>query len=256
MNVLIVEDEELAAERLEELVRQYSADIYVLERIDTVKDTVTFIQEREHEIDLILLDIQLADGKSFEIFDQVRFYTPVIFTTAYDEFTLNAFKLNSIDYLLKPIKYEALKAALEKFERLKENQRVPIIDKKLISTILRENSKTYKKRFLVKFGKRMQFKNAEEIAYLYAEDKICHIVEKVTCKQYIIDHTLEELDDGLLDPQAFFRINRQFIINIDTIREVKSYYNNRLEVILKIPCEEKLIVSRKKVKDFKNWLNT
>lgn len=255
MNVLIVEDEALAAERLEELVKQYNPDIHVLDCIDTVKDTVKFIQNHEHETDLILLDIQLADGKSFEIFDQVRFYTPVIFTTAYDEFTLNAFKLNSIDYLLKPIKYEELQAALQKFERLKENQGLPIIDKKLISNILRQSAVSYKKRFLVKFGKRMQFKNVEDIAYLYAEDKICHIVEKITRKQYIVDHTLEELDDGLLDPQTFFRINRQFIINITAIREVKSYFNNRLEIILNMPCDEKLVVSRKKVRDFKNWMN-
>src|SRR5690606_2286522 len=119
-------------------------------------------------------------------------------------------------------------AALQKFERLKEKQGVPVIDKKLISTILRQSLAAYKKRFLVKFGQRMLFKNAEDIAYLHAEDKICHIVEKVTCKKYMIDHTLEELDDGLLDPQAFFRINRQYLINITSIREVKSYYNNRL----------------------------
>ena len=204
MNVLIVEDEELAAERLEALIKKYDSRITILNRIDTVKETVAFIKANEQETDLIFLDIQLADGKSFEIFNKIKFYTPIIFVTAYDEYTLKAFKLNSIDYLLKPASFEEVSAALSKFKHLKAQNQHPIIDKKLISAILSETAIHYKKRFLVKFGKQIQFKNAEEIGYIFADDKICHIVEMNTARKYMIDHTLEELDEGLLDPQMFF----------------------------------------------------
>ena len=255
MKVLIVEDETLAAERLEDLIHQHDESIEVMECIDSVKESVAYLQVHHKDVELIFLDIQLADGKSFEIFDQLQFYTPVIFTTAYDEYTLNAFKLNSIDYLLKPISFEALQSAFKKFDQLKNREGLPIVDKQLLKDIISHNFKSYKQRFLVKFGKRMQFKNAEDIAYIYAEDKICHIVESNSGKQFIIDHTLEELDTELLDPKQFYRINRQYILNINAIREVREYHNNRLEAIISVACDEKLIVSRNKVKGFKMWLN-
>ena len=256
MNVLIVEDEALAYERLEKMLTDYDPGINVLYNIDTVKDAVAFMQSHRDNIDLVFLDIQLADGKSFEIFNKIDYPKPVIFTTAYDEYALQAFKLNSIDYLLKPIKYDELENALNKFKNLgNEPEPTPIIDKELISAILSQGGKRYKQRFLVKFGSRIQFKSCTEAAYFYAEDKICYLVTKPGGKKYMIDHTLEELSNDLLDPQQFFRISRQHIINIDTIQEVKSFHNNRLELVLNIPYEDKLVVSRGRVTDFKNWLN-
>ncbi|UII28277.1 LytTR family DNA-binding domain-containing protein [Fulvivirga maritima] len=255
MNVLIVEDEPLAAERLSGLIHQYDADVRVIEELDTVKSSAAFIDKHSKDIDLIFLDIQLSDGKCFEIFQKIECYKPVIFTTAYDDYMLQAFKTNSLDYLLKPVNYNDLQAALERYKKIKNEDRTLSIDQDTLKSLLGGKAKNYKCRFLVKFGKRMQFKNVDEIAYITANDKICHIVERKTGNKYIIDHTLEELDESLLDPNDFFRINRQYIISIACIREISPYDQQRLRIILNVPCEEKLIVSRGKVPDFKKWLN-
>ncbi|TRX62701.1 response regulator transcription factor [Fulvivirga sp. M361] len=257
MKVLIVEDEALASERLEQMLIHCDDTIEVLDSIDTVKDAAVFMDSRRDELDLVFLDIQLADGKSFEIFNKINYPKPVIFTTAYDEYALKAFKLNSVDYLLKPIKKDELSTALNKFKTISANNREvqPTVDRDLLERILSQNPKKYKQRFLVKFGSRIQFKNTNEAAYFYAEDKICYLILKHTGKKYMIDHTLEELANELLDPQHFFRISRQYIVNIDTIQEVKSYQNNRLELLLNIPYSGKLVVSRSRTADFKEWLN-
>lgn len=255
MNVVIVEDEPLAAERLSGLIHQYDPSVKVLEEFDTVKSTAAFIDKHNDDIDLLFLDIQLSDGKCFEIFQKTECYKPVVFTTAYDEYMLDAFKLNSLDYLLKPVRFEDLKAALERYKKIKFEDRKFSVDPETIRNLLAGNNKAYKKRFLVKFGKRMQFKNVEDIEYMVAHDKICHIVEKGSGKKYIIDHTLEELDESLLNPQDFFRINRQYIVCITCIKEISNYDHQRLELKLYVPCEERLIVSRSKTQAFKNWLN-
>ena len=255
MKVLIVEDEALACERLEKLLSDYDPSITVLHRIDTVSEAASYMQEQMGKLDLVFLDVQLADGKSFEIFNKIKYPHPVVFTTAYDEYALNAFKLNSIDYLLKPIKPEELRGALDKFRSLqKENFSSPIIDQALIEGILNRSSK-YKQRFLVKLGNRIQFKPTAEAAYFSAEDKICHMIHQPSGKRFIIDHTLEELDAGLLDPKQFFRISRQHIVNIDCIQEMKSEGSSRSELILTVPTPEKLFVSRSRTADFKNWVN-
>ncbi len=256
MNVLIVEDEALACERLEKMLAEYDPGINVLYSTDTVKDATVFMDTHRDNLDLVFLDIQLADGKSFEIFTKIDYPKPVIFTTAYDEYALKAFKLNSIDYLLKPVKAEELASALNKFKELSiEKIQAPMIDKELLSNILSQHSTRYKQRFLVKIGSRIQFRNATEAACFYAEDKICYLIVRPSGKKYMIDHTLEELSADLLDPRQFFRISRQHIVNIDTIQEVKSYQNNRLELVLNIPYDEKLVVSRGRTADFKDWLN-
>ena len=255
MNVLIVEDEQLAVERLERLIKDYDPSINVLYTVDTVKEAAAVMLSHQDRLDLVFLDIQLADGKSFEIFGKINYSKPVIFTTAYDEYALKAFKLNSIDYLLKPIKYEELDAALNKYKELANTADSKLtIDNDLLKSILLKGQKSYKQRFVVKFGSRIQFKRSNEVAYFYAEDKICYLMSASTAKRYVIDHTLEELDDQLLDPARFFRINRQYIICIDSIKEVKAS-DNRLEVLLAVPCEDRLIVSRGRTSDFKNWLN-
>ncbi|MEM8568981.1 MAG: LytTR family DNA-binding domain-containing protein [Bacteroidota bacterium] len=255
MNVLIVEDEQLAVERLEKLIRDYDPSINVLYTVDTVKEAAAFMSSHQDRLDLVFMDIQLADGKSFEIFGKINYSKPVIFTTAYDEYALKAFKLNSIDYLLKPIKYEELDAAMNKFKELAKNSGDrPVVDNELLMSILQKGERSYKKRFVVKFGSRIQFKKSNEIAYFFAEDKICYLISSTSGKRYVIDHTLEELDDQLLNPGKFFRINRQYIICIDSVKEIKAR-DNRLEVLLSVPCDGLLTVSRGRASDFKDWLN-
>lgn len=255
MNVLIVEDESLAAERLEKLLKQYDPSINILYQIDTVNDAAVFMDSHRDKLDLVFLDIQLADGKSFEIFNKITYNKPVIFTTAYDQYALNAFKVNSIDYLLKPIKLEELEAALNKYKEVASgsNSSNMAIDSDLIKSIL-HSSKEFKQRFLVKYGNKIQFKNVEDAAFFSAEDKICHLHSYAPGKKYLIDHTLEELESQLLDPEKFFRINRQYILNIDSIKEVRND-NQRLTVILKTGSDRILQVSKTKTSEFKAWLD-
>lgn len=256
MKVLIVEDEQLAVDQLESLLRSYDPNITVLDRIDSVEQAVNYMNSHGNQIDLVFLDIQLADGKSFEIFRKINYPYPVLFTTAYDDYALNAFKLNSIDYLLKPVKQDELAAALDKFRLLqKNNNSDSVIDRQLIESLLSNHSKNFKQRFLVKLGSRLQFKSVDESAYFSAEDKICYLVQKPDAKRFVIDHTLEELDQDLLDPKRFFRISRQHIVQIDTIKEIRNL-GTRMELILTIPTSEKLFVSRNRAVDFKNWLNS
>ena len=255
MNVLIVEDEGLAAERLEGLLEQYDPGIIVLDKLDTAKDAAAFMQSQQENLDLVFLDIQLADGTSFEIFDQIEYYKPVIFTTAYDQYSLKAFKVNSIDYLLKPVKYEELEGALDKLQTIRESgSEMPKLDYEIIKQLVGGHQR-YKRRFIVKFGNRIQYKPVDDIAFIEADGKIVYIASRSQNRKFIIDHTLEELDSYLLDPEEFFRINRKFILKIDSINDVKSYTNSRLEIKLNVPCEQTLIVSREKVRAFKEWLN-
>jgi len=253
MNVLIVEDESFAAERLTDQLLKYDSSINVLKIIDTVEEASSFMKKNESSIDLAFLDIQLADGKSFEIFSSIEYFKPIIFTTAYDQFTLDAFKLNSIDYLLKPIKYKELKAAIEKMDKINGSS-TATISKEAIDKLL-SNQKTYKKRFIVKFGSNIRFKESDDIAYLRADDRLCHLIERKTGKQFLIDHTLEELDSNLLNPNKFFRINRKFIVNIDAVENIKTLHNKSLKLKLSIPTTDELTVSRNRVKDFKNWID-
>lgn len=259
MNVLIVEDEELAVDRLIDQLGRYDSNINILDRLDTIQDTVDFLKEHDN-IDLTFLDIQLSDGKSFEIFKHVEPKHPVIFTTAYDQYALSAFKVNTVDYLLKPIDFEDLKKALDKFKKYQGNYNWEKPDQQKIhlnqlENIIKGFQNNYKKRFIVKFGDHIQFKPVEEISHLFADGKIVYIVLKGNNRRYIIDHTLEELENMLLDPDLFFRINRKYIIKLDDIDDVRSYANGRLKIFLKTPSEQDLIVSREKVAEFKDWLN-
>ena len=253
MNVVIVEDEQLAVERLEQLLKGIDPTIQVLSSIDTVKEAAEFLSTHIDSIDLVFLDIQLADGKSFEIFTKINFNKPVIFTTAYDQFAIQAFKLNSIDYLLKPVLYDELQAALNKFKDIKTPAKEALpLDYNLLQELLRGGS-NYKKRFLVKMGARIQYRNTDEVSLFSAEDKICHLITSDN-KKYLIDHTLEELEKDLLDPKLFFRISRQAIVNINAVKEARTEYN-RMEVLLNIPLGHNLVVSRSRVKEFRDWLN-
>ncbi len=256
MNVLIVEDEELAVERLEEMINTYDRSIKIMDRLDTVKDTVEFLRTSKQEPDLLFLDIQLADGFSFDIFDHINSMKPIIFTTAYDQYSLKAFKLNSVDYLLKPIKYKELEEALDKYKNVfVEGKTTNMVDLAELRSLLKEVKNPYKKRFMAKHGNRLHHKTVEEIAYFYADDKIVYMLEFNSNKKYIVDYTLEELETQFLDPEKFYRINRKTIVSLDSINEIRTQPRQRLEIQLKAFQEIPMLVSREKVISFKNWLN-
>jgi DNA-binding LytR/AlgR family response regulator len=253
MKVLIVEDEQLAAERLEQMILTYDPSITRVGPLDTVEETAQYLREHS-DIDVLFLDIQLADGKSFELFEKISYHKPVIFTTAYDQYSLKAFKYNSIDYLLKPVRYDDLKFALDKFKHLNPGEQSIGLTKEVIRELLNGSTSTYKKRFLVKQGGKIRYVPVEDIAYLFADGKMAYLVSKENHRQYIVDHTLEELEDVLLDPSDFFRISRKHIVRIDAIKEVQTQ-SQRLEVRLSQPIDPPLTVSREKITEFKRWLN-
>lgn len=253
MKVLIVEDEQLAADRLEEMIRSYDSSISVAGPLDTVQETVRYLTHHT-DVDMLFLDIQLADGKSFELFEQISCETPIVFTTAYDAYSLKAFKYNSIDYLLKPIRFDDLRQALEKFKRLNAAERPAPLSKEVLQELFASAQSRYKKRFLVRQGNKILYIPVEEIAYLFADGKIAYLVTRNNHRQYIVDHTLEELEELLLDPSHFFRISRKHIVHVEAIKEVQTQAQ-RLEVKMALPCEPPLFVSREKISEFKRWLN-
>lgn len=250
MNVLIIEDEKLAADRLENLIKEYDASIFVAGKTDSVKDTVAFLKETNN-IDLLFMDIQLADGLSFEIFNELDIRIPIIFTTAYNEYALKAFKVNSLDYLLKPIGLKELTEGMNKYKRVHSHYQS--VDKEYAmdvkSMILREE----KKRFVVKAGTHIQSVPVEEIQCFYSKEKLSFLCTKN--KKFPIDYSLDQIE-RLVSSRQFFRINRKYILNISAIKDITQYTNSRLKVTLKnVLQDEELIVSREKVSLFKTWLN-
>ena len=220
MRVLIVEDEPIAAERLQYLLKSCEPDVQIIDQLDSVEDTVSFFRSNR-KVDLLLLDIQLADGKCFEIFSKVGIDTPIIFTTAFDEYAIQAFKVRSIDYLLKPIQQSDLQQALHKFKKVSSSTVLSFDDIAVLKSLLSENKKTFKERFVIKSGNRLQYKLTSEVAYFYADGKTNYLVSKKENRKYLIDHTLEELE-STLDPNLFFRISRKFILAIDSIETAYS----------------------------------
>lgn len=255
MNVVIIEDETLAADKLERLLFKYDPKIKVLDRFDSVTDSSIWLGNPSNKVDLIFLDIHLVDGLSFEIFNRVQVQTPIIFTTAYNEYALNAFKLNSIDYLLKPVTFDHLYTSLKKLENLKESLSgdAKMRDFEDLTNALATIQKNYKSRFMVKIGEKLRSFKAEDISIFYADGRDVFILLK-DGKQYIIDYKMEELQD-LLNPEQFYRISRSFIVNINSISDVLIHSNSRLKVILSQSFERELVVSREKVSSFKDWFN-
>lgn len=250
INVIIIEDEKPSARRLQRMLSAIDIDASAM--LHSVKEAVEWFKANDHP-DLILLDIQLSDGLSFEIFERVKVKSAIIFTTAYDEYALKAFKLNSIDYLLKPIDDDELESAIEKF---KENRPEPhnlMVDINQIKKLLiNPLDIEYKKRFTIKVGQHLRVVDIEDIECFYSDQKAtyCHTNGK---KDYLIDMSLEQVEDQL-DPLKFYRVNRKFIINIDSIADIISYTNSRLQVKLDHFSELEIIVSRERVKDFREWL--
>lgn len=251
MKVLIVEDESMAAKRLTNLLLKLEPDIEILDQLDSVKTAVKWLSN--NEADLLFFDIQLADGLSFEILNQVNVQTPIIFTTAFDEYAIKAFKVNSIDYLLKPIDPEELKRALEKFHQNFKHPEPQQPNMAMLEQAMKMLTKQYKERFVVKIGEHIHTIPVNDTAYFFSQDKATFLVTEEK-KRYIIDYTLEEVE-GLIDPQDFFRINRKYLVSMRAVKDIVSYTNSRLRIILHQSDEMDAIVSRERVQDFKKWLD-
>lgn len=249
MKVVIIEDEKLSAENLALQIKKIDNSIEVVDYVDTVRGSIIFFKE-DIQVDLIFLDIHLADGNSFEIFKEIQTDIPIIFTTAFDNYAIQAFKQNSIDYLLKPIALSDLQFAIEKFKKNSQTSNKTIL-KNLSSAYLQLN-KQYKNRFLVKIGQSIKTVLIEEIHHFETQDSLTILVSTKGNK-YSIDYTLEQLET-ILDPKNFFRINRKIIINIQSIEKVDTYFNNRLTISSLLLEEDSKIVSRERVNDFKEWL--
>ncbi|MCC6411035.1 MAG: response regulator transcription factor [Saprospiraceae bacterium] len=250
MKALIVEDENAAARRLEKLLLEINPGMVVLQRLDSVETAVAWLQNNPAP-DLMFLDIQLADGSSFDIFEHVNISCPVVFTTAFDEYALQAFKVHAIDYLLKPIKSNELAAALEKYNRLYP---APAPDyNALMDSLRKTGAAKYLRRMLIKLGNSIKLVDMADAAYFYTKDKITFLVNKSTGKRFPVDYPLDKLEN-MLDPDVFFRINRQFIVNIHGIKEMQPYSKSRVKVVLEPHTDQETIVSTERSADFKRWL--
>lgn len=253
MNVLVIEDELYSARRLEKMLKELAPELHILALLESVAQSVRWLKEHPAP-DLIFMDIQLSDGSSFEIFSKTNVASPVIFVTAYDEYALQAFKVNSIDYLLKPIDKGELERSLEKFNRLNQQTSPPRnTDVTQIIKSLREAKPNYKTRFLVKTGQTFITIFTQDIAYFFADHKLVYLVTREG-KKHLVDQTLEELEDQL-DPKNFFRLNRQFVASVNAIAKLHNYFNHKLKVELIPPTDIEILISREKAPEFKTWLN-
>lgn len=255
MKVLIVEDEPFAQQELKRLLKAVRSEAVILDCIDSVEDTLQWLNT--HPLpELIFLDIQLSDGLSFEIFRQKNILCPVIFTTAFDEYAIQAFKVNSIDYLLKPVKQADLEAALSKFDQVREmysSGKQPPFDLSLLEHLLSPARREFKARFVARIGDQFKHIPVEEIAWFYAEDNVVFLVTKANYR-YIIEYTLDQVGSQL-DPAKYFRLNRSYIAAVQCIGKVNRYFNGRLLTELIPAAPEQVFVSRAKAQEFLNWLD-
>lgn len=247
MNIVIVEDEQLAAARLQAIVEKNEAGSKLVKKMDSVESSVKWFRDN-NAYDLVFMDIQLADGLCFEIFDQVQISSPIIFTTAFDEYAIKAFKVNSIDYVLKPYDESDIVNALKKFHQTQPKA----FDMKLMEQWIKNFEKNYKNRFVIKIGEHLKFITTEEISHFYSQEK-SSFAQLQTGKSYAMDYSLDELEN-MLDPKLFFRINRKYIVSLQSIVDIIAFTNSRLKLKLKQIMEDDVIVSREKVVDFKKWL--
>ncbi len=256
MQILIIEDERLAAEKLANAIAEIDLSFSIIGITDSIESSVEWLQTHQAP-DLIFMDIELADGHSFEIFNRIAVKSPVIFTTSYDEYAIKAFRVNSVDYLLKPVKKEALIASFHKLDQLKLLYTGNIFPEPDFKNLIKElqfqgRSREYRRRFLVKQGQRLISIETDEIAFFYTDEKIVFFKTKSNMK-YIVEYSMDELEE-FLDPGNFFRINRQFFIGICSIENIHSYFNSRLKLDLKPAIDREVIISRERVNDFKDWL--
>ncbi|MBC7933836.1 MAG: response regulator transcription factor [Rhizobacter sp.] len=254
MDILIIEDEMLATERLRILLNQYDTSINIVGCLDSVEQTVNWLNTKKHP-DLLLLDIHLSDGYSFEIFKKASTQKPIIFTTAYDNYTMDAFRLFSLDYILKPVTAEALAGALTKYKNIAASFTPPVDYAGMMESVKENFTSRYKNRFLGKVGQRLFFIPSGEVSYFYADNKIVCLVDREG-NRFVINITLEKLE-SLLDPRHFFRINRKVIVHVDAIEQIKPIASNRLKLLLRgIQSQEDITISREKVADFKLWADS
>lgn len=252
MKVIIIEDEPLAVEQLEYLLKRYSSNIDILARLSSVKSAIEWFAKNEPP-DLAFFDIQLTDGSSFEILEKIKVKCPVIFATAYQEYTLQAFKSNGIAYILKPYDLEEIQAALDKYEQLKSNfvqEGIPGFH--VIQQMLKSLQNNYKERFLVKSGNQLVAVPTSGISYFFHENKVIWLKTQQN-KKYAVDYTLEQLE-SILNPKQFFRINRKYILAFSGIQKVQAYSSNRLKIETLYGIEDDIVVSRDRVGRFKEWL--
>lgn len=248
MNIILLEDETRAANYLERLIQKVAPEMKVIAKLESVRDALSFLNKHA-DIDLIFSDVQLADGLSFEIFEQVHVKCPIIFTTAYDHYAIEAFKTNGIDYLLKPVEEERLKKAIEKTKMFSSS----IALDKLVSISKSVSSKTYKSRFMVKIGDKIKSIAIEEILAFYSLDKATYI-HTSTNRDYNIDYSIDQLEN-LLDPDHCFRINRKYIVSIEACTNILAWTNSRLRLKIDGINDDDIVVARERVQDFKEWLD-
>ncbi len=250
MEVIIIEDEKPAARRLQRMLGKLGVEVKTL--LHSVQEAVGWLSQNKHP-DLMMLDIQLSDGISFEIFEAIEVKSAIIFTTAYDEYALRAFKLNSIDYLLKPIDEVELQQAISKYQQNTQQNTAIHFNVNQIKELLQNPlDKNYKKRFTIKIGQHLKMISINEIECFYSENKATYIASS-NGRIYLLDQSLEVLEDQL-DPTQFFRVSRKYLVQINAIKDIITYTNSRLQLKLHHFKGEEIIVSREKVKDFKNWL--
>ncbi len=252
MKILIIEDEPQAAERLHQLILQIEPTAVIMAKLDSVKRSVEWLKANAGP-DLVFMDIQLADGLSFEIFDKIEIKSPIIFTTAYNEYALKAFKVNSIDYILKPVDKEELTSAFRKYKTLLGNS-IPA-DKMMesIGYAVQMLSRKYKERFVIKVGEHLKSFEVSDILFFYSQEKTT-FAQTREGRKYILDFTLEQLE-GLMDPKLFFRINRKYFVSVQSIQDMISHTNSRLKLVLKTADDHDIIVARERVQEFKEWLD-
>lgn len=257
MKILIVEDEDLAVKKLQKTLGDVEPAAEVVGVTDSIKSTVAWLEENPGP-DLILMDIELADGQSFEIFNHTKVSSPVIFTTSYDAYALKAFKVNSVDYLLKPVQKDELEAALTKFKQTR-----PLINEKPaksgldIDVLVKElqqklQVKEYRKRFLVKHAQKLVSIEVDDIAYFYSDGRL-NFFKTDDNRKFVVDYTMDELEE-MLDPERYFRISRSFYVSVNCIDKIDDYFGNRLMLQLKPAVDKEALVSREKVTDFKKWM--
>lgn len=250
IKAILVEDEKPAAKRLEKLLSEIAPDIAIIQHCDSIESTVNYFKKGITP-DLILLDIQLGDGLSFEIFKQVNVLCPVIFTTAYDDFAIKAFELNSIDYLLKPINKDKLLQSIEKFRKLRLQPSMP--DWSAVLGLLNKETKTYKERFLIHIGEHLHLLPTSDIAYFYSIEKSTFLCS-TSGKHYPLDYSLDKLEE-MLSPVQFFRISRQYIVSFQAISKIVVLSKSRIKLQLSPTPTDEILVSTARTAPFKNWLD-
>lgn len=257
MKILLVEDEDLAVKKMQKTLASIDPEAEVVGATDSIRATVEWLNTHPQP-DLILMDIELADGQSFEIFRQTEVKSPVVFTTSYDEYALKAFKVNSIDYLLKPVQKEELRSALDKYKKMRHQYQTggdpgAVSLESLVRELQQKlQPREFRKRFLVKHGHKLVSVGIEEIAYFFSDGRL-NFFKTADNRKFVVEYTMDELEE-MIDPDRFFRISRSFYVSVSSIEKIDDYFGNRLILGLKPALDKEALVSREKVTEFKRWM--